>query len=340
MNRFACLWIAAVVLAGAALAQDVPPDESLTPPPPPPATAAPAEDPPPPHERGVTLSGQQEQKAKRHGRFSAGPGGPLLVFTEVITGMVSGGVLGGLAMGRDGAYLGVLAGGVLAGGAAAAYSYFVPVSLGAAMLTPLGAVSGYLLGLGIGLSMSGDSGTTVAIISAVLAQVGVAAVLGAAYGRDITGTDAGLVAMGSLYATVFTALTMWTLTAARNASPDGRAILYAPAIGMAVGAAAAMAFDVEGTRLFKIAALPLGVGLLLLYLGNLATSPIIAPATAMIGIAATLGLTILFTTPVEDAPTQAMTLPEGVRIMPVPTVALTGRGNRELAPGAGVLVSF
>src|SRR5205823_2594052 len=117
-----------------------------TPPPPPPPSSPPAD------ERGVTLASHEEAKAQRHSKYSAGVGGPLLIFGEVVSGLVLGAMLGGAyqrgTTDNSDLYLGAVAGGFLLGTIAAMYQYQIPVGRGTAGLTFLGSIVGALMGGG------------------------------------------------------------------------------------------------------------------------------------------------------------------------------------------------
>ncbi len=284
-----------------------------------------------PPERGIHLTDQNPRGQLRHSRFMAGPGGPLFVFSEVITGLVSGGIVGNALGGRDGTYLGAISGGVLLGGLAGVYAYFVPINMGGAMLSALGATTGLLAGLGLVDSFEWQNpGAAWAI--AAMAQVGVIATLLSTLGGNVSTGDAGLVAMTSYYASVFTGLSL--LAGHADLAP----LWFAPLAGTAVGGLLASIFDVDGDRLLKLTLLPTGVGLILLYAGSfLSPSQTALAATAMIGIGVTLGLTVLFTSPNPDAqPARAAGL---VRSL-VPTAVVVPAERREgvvIGPGlAGI----
>jgi hypothetical protein len=343
--------LAALLLTTAAYGQTVPPEEVPPPPVPEAGQAAPAAEVQPSAEEsgpasGIRLSDRAEPQRRAPKRFSplsAGPGGPLLVLTEIVTGVVAGGILGGTTRNPDLVYLGVLSGGLILGGAAAAYSYSVPVSMGAAMLSTLGSVSGAMLGLGIGSYATGDFDITAALLFAAFSQLGVGAALAAGYGDDFTVEDAGLAATAAMHATIFTGLAMW-LASASGANVDARPVLFAPAVGMALGTLIATAVDLPASRIFKIALMPVGVGVGLLYLGGLAQSPVVAPATVMVGMAVTLGLTVLFTQP-PPAEDEAAVAPRGQdgslleRVVAIPMV-MPVPGSRAMAAGPGLAVRF
>jgi hypothetical protein len=335
-------WFAAVIALGlstSALGQGAQP----TPPPPPPPTS----DVPSAQPGAVSLSGQQQAKSKRYGRFAAGPGGPLFVFSEIITGMVAGGLIGGgdPSSTTTDVYLGVIGGGIVLGTIAALYQYYVPIGMGIAALTVLSSASGFLLGAGIwqAASMSQTAG---AAIGLVLSQAAVAAALIATHGvDDVPYDDVALVGMVTAYVT---ALTFLISDAIQANTQTYTPVLFAPAVGMGLGALLATQLHIPSSRILKLVALPLGVGLILFYIGALvAGSPshALGPVTATIGIIATFALTFIFTQPDNPAPGPAPTAAvqrdgfwQNVAFAPV--IAPVGPDRQSLAVGPGLLGRF
>ena len=118
------------------------------PPPPPPPAAQPAPPPPPPEAQGPAET--PSERATRYSRFSAGSGGMLLVFTELLSGVVTGGILGSTFESENGDYVGAVLGGLTLGTAAAVYQYYVPVERNESLLAAGGAALGFLAGFGYG----------------------------------------------------------------------------------------------------------------------------------------------------------------------------------------------
>jgi hypothetical protein len=319
--------------------------QAITPPPPPPPQAAPA----PADPGGIKLSEQQEAKTKRHSKFSAGPGGPLLIFTEVITGFIVGGLVGSTyntGVGQaatSGTYFGLLAGGLVMGGAAAAYQYAVPVGRSTSGIVALGAGVGALAAFGFGLAAKLDvtSVKTLHWLLLIGSQLGVAAPLLATLGiEDLSVSDAGVIGMCTLYATALTALALAVIP-----TPPGWPILVAPAVGYGLGGIAAMLTEVQPGRVLKLTALPLGVGLILFYLGSLSSSLQLAAATSLIGIGVTFGLTYIFTAEDPAAPGPAIaptpaTSGGSATITPIPVIIPGTIRNPEVAIGPGVAIGF
>src|SRR5689334_4494789 len=91
-SRMRSIAILLSLVATVASAQQ--PDAPTAPPPPPPLAPAPTEPPPPPRAGATGPSESPGERAIRYSRFSAGPGGSLLAFTEVVSGIVTGAMLG------------------------------------------------------------------------------------------------------------------------------------------------------------------------------------------------------------------------------------------------------
>ena len=97
----------------------------LAPPPPgyaqtEPVPAAPAYTPPP--SQGPSESAAM--RAARYSQFSSGEGGLLLIFTELFSGAVTGGLYGHALGTTNGAYVGGVVAGLTLGTAAAVYQYY------------------------------------------------------------------------------------------------------------------------------------------------------------------------------------------------------------------------
>jgi len=250
---------------------------------------------PPPESQGPAET--TSERALRYSRFSAGSGGMLLVFTEVLSGLVTGGILGHTFDSGNGAYVGAVLGGLTLGTGAAVYQYFVPVERNESLLLAGGAALGFLAGYGYGTEHPLDSRDR-AVTALLATQAGIIGVLAAtAPPGDVSDGDASLVAMTSLYAFVFTGLVQSTVALA-NKGPEDTDLsptLVAPALGMALGGLLAIPIELSPQRAFKLTVLPLGVGAVLMLTGTaLANGPAI-PLSAMGGIAATFVITLLAT---------------------------------------------
>lgn len=322
----AILVVALGVVASGAWAQTAPPET-------------------PPETRGVTLSEQQAAKT-RHSQASAGPGGPLLILSEVVTGAVVGGMIGA-AHGEQSnpsrtAYLGALSGMLLLGGAAGVYQYYVPVGLTTSMLSALGALVGTLAAAGIYLAATEVTpGPELAWLMALGSQVGAAGPLIATLGLDdVSPGDASTVAAASIYGLVGAFLGV--LIVSGGVSPGGEAILIAPAVGMAAGGFLASVTEPQPGRVLTLTAVPLGVGVILWYAGALAQLQDLRlqAATSLGAIGVAFALTYLFTSgpPPATTPRRADGILPGMS--PTAVVLRAGKGGRDLAVGPGVRLSF
>ncbi|HYO53924.1 hypothetical protein [Archangium sp.] len=329
-------------------AQPPPPPPATTaqpppPPPPPPAVQPPL--PPPPPAQGPAESASE--RATRYSRFSSGSGGMLLVFNELLSGVVTGAILGNTFESKNGDYVGAVLGGLTLGTAAAVYQYYVPVELNESLLAAGGAALGFLAGFGYG-SEHGLSARARAVTALLTTQAGIIGVLAAtARPGDVSQGDASLVGMTALYAFVFTGLVQSTLALSEEGDQDLdlSPMLVAPALGMALGGLLAVPLELSARRVFKLTVLPLSVGAVLLLAGTaLADGPAV-PLSAMGGIVATFVITALATaeTPTRYPPTlplQRLRSSETVQAVPVPVLMRTGRRSESLTAGPGVLLRF
>jgi hypothetical protein len=316
------------------------------PPPPPPPAVQPAPPPPPPPE----VQGPAEtasERATRYSRFSSGAGGMLLVFTELLSGAVTGGILGHTFESENGAYVGSVVGGLALGTAAAVYQYYVPVERNESLLAAGGAALGFLAGFGYGTEQE-LSGRDRAVATLLTTQAGIIGVLAAtAMPGDVSEGDASLVGMSALYAFVLTGLVQSTvlLSEPGDQNPNLSPTLVAPLLGMGVGGLLAVPFELSAPRVFKLTVVPMGVGAVLLLAGTaLANGPAV-PLSAIGGIAATFVITALVTA--EDPTPYPPTSPglrsqssETFKAVPVPVLMSTGRRNESLTAGPGLLMRF
>jgi hypothetical protein len=318
--------------------------ETAPPPPPPPPTEA-ERAPPSAPARGASLAEHEKAKNARYGKFAAGPGGPLLIFSQIISGMIFGGAYGGYSGTATNAYIGVLAGGIILGSLTAIYQYYVPVGLPTTAITVIGQFSGLMLGLGILLldEANLNNASAPAIITALLigAQAGVVLpLIWERFATEITGDDAAFVGMVAGYAEAVIGLTIWIIAVQGGHLDTGAAfaVLAAPAGGMLLGALLCPLVHLGGGRVLKLTLIPLAVGSILLGLGAIvATSaPAVAPATALVGLAASFTLTFLFTSPEEPAPAA---LP-GATVSLAPVVSLVGPRQDSIAAGPGIFGRF
>ncbi|MDC0706949.1 hypothetical protein POL68_00535 [Stigmatella sp. ncwal1] len=314
------------------------PDESLPPPSPPPLV--------PPVPRAVGPAESPGARTVRYSRYSAGPGGPLLAFTEVISGIVSGAMIGATYDGDSEddkdtkSFTGAMLGGLALGTAGTLYQYFVPVERNESFLVAGGAITGFIAGVAIANSEDlsrRDRG----LLSLVATQAGVISVLAAtAGGKDVSSGDTALVGMTSLYAFTLTALVQNIYDQETSGDISYLPTALAPALGMALGGLLTLPLELESSRVFQLTLVPLGVGSAMLWLGSSLADGTTVPVTALAGIVASFGLTLLLTSD-PGVPVEKDSLRHAdFRAMPVPVVMAAGRNNGSLAAGPGLLVLF
>ena len=320
------------------------PTAQPAPPPPPPPTAQTTPPTPPPAYQGPAET--PSERALRYSSFSSGSGGLLLIFTEIISGLSTGALLGHSLETKNGAYVGAVLGGLSLGTAAAVYQYYVPVERNESLLVAGGAALGFLAGFGYGTEHELD-GRDRAVATLLATQAGIVGVLAAtARPGDVSQGDALLVGMSSIYAFVFTGLVQHTVAIGNEGDddPDLSPTLVAPALGMALGGLLAVPLELSSERVFKLTVLPLGVGALMLVAGTALADGIAVPLSAMGGVAATFVITALATA--EPPPGAPPTLysqprsPDALQVLPVPVLMRAGRGGQSLAAGPGMLLRF
>jgi hypothetical protein len=325
-------------LASSAIAQDavpVPAEDvpvATTPPPAPPVA----------EEAGPKLADRTATPA-RYNRFSAGRGGALYAFSQVVDGLVLGGLAGagwmtGGALGGGQAFLGALAGGLLLGAAHGVVQYFHPVGLATAGTIALGTGVGALAGFGLASALL-TTFSAAALIALAFSQLGALVPLIALRNvqDDISGDDLSLMAMTSGYAFVVTGLTLLLFGGRVSGQVAQVALLLAPAVGMALGSIWALGPDLAGGRILKLTALPLGVGLVTFLLGAAISSgnlPLVGAAT-LLTTAATFGITYFVTS--DETPRTPGGSPV---IQPSMTLAPAGWRNEGIAVGPALSGRF
>jgi hypothetical protein len=281
----------------------------------------------------------------RYSRFSAGPGGSLVAFTEVISGVVSGAMLGDSFDTNDNdksnnAYTGAVVGGLTLGTLATMYQYYVPIERNESLLVAGAATAGFVAGLAYAanedMTTRGAGWLTLATT-----QAGIISVLALTHGGgDVSTGDAALVGMVSLYALTLTGLTQGIIDGAADGGVNYTPTFLAPAVGMALGALLTLPLEMDPARVVKLTLVPLGVGSSMLFLGSILAEGTTVPLTALAGIVTSFALTFLLTSD-PNMPTER----EGLRradfqAMPIPVVMAAGRDNSSLAGGAGLFVRF
>ena len=315
---------------------------------PPPAATAPEPEP----VRQSTYAGPAEspsERAWRYSRFSSGQGGVLLIFTELLSGLATGGLYGNSLDTTNGTYLGAVIGGLTLGTAAAVYQYYVPVERNESLLASAGAALGFLAGFGAAY----ENGATVqqrSITALLTTQVGIIAVMAATYpAGDVSEGDAGLVGMTALYAFVASGLTQSAIKLSdRSKTINLTPTLVAPAIGMVIGGLLAIPFELSGRRVFRLTVVPLAVGAVLLGAGTLLANGPAVPLSALGGVAATFVITLLATAddqPLPYPPSRSgggwrSSRSESMKAVPVPVLMRSGARGESLTAGPGFMMRF
>jgi hypothetical protein len=319
-----------------------PPIEALPPPPPPPVAPAPT---PAPASKGPAES--PRERTVRYSRFSAGPGGPLLAFTEVMSGVVSGALIGASYDAErpdndqaNNAYTGAVIAGLTFGTGATLYQYFTPVERNESLLSAGAATTGFIAGLAVaaeadtnarGASWMSLAGTQAGIITVLVITQG---------GGDVSTGDAALVGMVSLYAFTLTGLTQGIIDASASGGTKWAATFLSPAVGMALGGLLTMPLEMESSRVLKLTLVPLGVGTVMLSLGAVLAEGTTVPLTALAGIITSFALTFLLTSDPGMATERVSLRRSDFQAMPVPVVMAAGRDKSSLAAGPGLFVRF
>jgi hypothetical protein len=319
-----------------------PPVEALPPPPPPPVAPTPAPSPP---AAGPTES--PRERTVRYSRFSAGPGGPLLAFTEVMSGVVSGALIGASYDEEmpdneqaNNAYTGAVIAGLTLGTGATLYQYFTPVERNESLLSAGAATSGFIAGLAIAAE-TGMDGRGASWMSLATTQAGIISVLAITQGGgDVSTGDAALVGMVSLYAFTLTGLTQGIIDASASGRSNYAATFLSPAVGMALGGLLTMPLEMEPSRVLKLTLVPLGVGSIMLGLGAILAHGTTVPLTSLAGIITSFALTFLLTSDPGTVTEKEPLRRADIQAMPVPVVMATGRDRSSLAAGPGLFVRF
>lgn len=281
----------------------------------------------------------------RFSLLSAGRGGALFAFSQIVDGLVIGAVIGASITAQpssplalpQGAYLGALAGGVGLGGLGVLLQYFQPIGLVASGAAALGIGVGALAGLGAALLLESFVTGLPAVLPGVLALVGsqVGALVPLALlwtAEDLDPADLAMLGVASLWAATLTGLV--NLSVGRPLAAP--ALLIAPALGMAAGGLVAALTTISTGEVFRYTALPLGVGAAALFLGGLLGA---TPQLAAIAALSTIALTV-FTTGLVSFATTVPSRTDGVTLVPTVTVLPAGRRSEDVALGPAALVRF
>ena len=282
----------------------------------------------------------------RYSRLSADSGGPTLVLSEAMGGMVLGAMLGDSyddPGGRsDNAYMGAMLGALTLGTASTLYQYFIPVKRNESLLAAGAATLGFTAGVSAANGWDLDSRRR-ALLALTTSQVGVASVLLlTAGGEDVSDGDAGLVGMTSFYALITTGLVEFI--GARQSGDSFRftPLLMAPAAGMLLGGLLAIPLEIEPSSLRDVTLFPMGMGLAALLVGSrLDVSDVTVAKTVLGTVAGTFAITVLLSALAPEGPTQRdRRADSSLQAVPVPVVVPAGRGNEAVAAGAGLFMRF
>ncbi|MDX2015365.1 MAG: hypothetical protein SFW67_34555 [Myxococcaceae bacterium] len=287
-------------------------------------------------------------RAGRFSRLSAGRGGPLFAFAEILDGLVVGALIGtGVTAAQStspfaapqGAYLGALIGGVGLGGLAAVLQYFQPIGLLSAGAAALGLGVGALAGLGASVLLAERVPGLPSVLPGVLALVGsqIGALVPLALlwtVDDLSAGDLALLGSGALYGLALTVLASVAVTGGLSAGPA----LLAPAIGTAIGGLVAALTELPLGAVLRFTGLPLGVGLAVFYVGAVFFGAAqLAAVSALVGIGLTAGITALVSAATEP-PRPRDAAP--VEVMPTVSFVPPGPGVAPWAAGPALVGRF
>ena len=282
----------------------------------------------------------------RYSRLSADSGGPTLVLSEAVGGMVLGAMLGSSyddPNGRsDNAYAGAMLGALTLGTASTLYQYFVPVKRNESLLAAGAATLGFTAGVSAANAWDLSSRQR-AVLALTTSQVGVARVLLlTAGGEDVSAGDTGLVGMTTFYAVITTGLVEYI--GARQSGERFRStpLLIAPAAGMMLGGLLAIPLEIPPSSLRDATLFPAGMGLAALLVGSrLDVSDETVAKTVLGTVAGTFAITVLLSALAPDGPTQRDARADNAfEPVPIPVVVPAGRGNDAVAAGPGLFMRF
>lgn len=379
--RFPLLLLCLITTVAQAQQADAPPDSEFAPypqaapaPPPPPLVTAPeesrapepadaprtsapvlAEEPRTPPADVATRAPPDSKpvpppasKQARSSRPSVNAGGATLIVTEVLTGLVGGALVGSAYSqldasegGGNGPYTGAMLGGLALGTASVLYQHHVPVGRNEALLAAGAATTGLMASLTLS-DVGALEARERAFLSFASTQLGVGTVLLlTSGGNDVSSGDAALVAMSSLYGGVVTSLFQYLHASQNRRDFNFNPVLLAPAVGMALGGLLALPLELTPREVLQVGALPLAVGVTILWLGvPLAEGPTVAKAM-LVGMGATFVLSTLAVALSSDAtPSTDTAHASSVQALPVPVVMPAGVRNDALAVGPGLQLIF
>ncbi len=295
---------------------------------------------PPPAEGPARPAGE---RAARYSRFSAGPGGPAVVVTEVLLGLGSGAMLGATydTDGRNSnAYSVAMISALALGTSGTLYQYFVPVQRREAMLATTSSLVAMMGAIAVANGNDMNDRDR-AILAMVTSQVGLfSTLLLTSGGEDVSGEDLGLMTVTTTYAFMFTGLIEFISNAESRQGYNFAPVLLAPAVGLALGGLLAIPLELSAGRLLAISLIPLipaGMAVAL-------AAPLSGNATTGRVVLTTLGASFVLTSLIAvftyEPPPKERAAASAVQLSPVPVVLAAGRDNRSVAAGPGLLVRF
>jgi len=142
------------------------------------------------------------------------------------------------------------------------------------------------------------------------------------------------------YAFMFTGLIEFISNAESNRGYNFTPVLLAPAVGMALGGLLAIPLELSAGRLLVISLIPLiptsmAVALAAPLSGNATTGRVVLTT-----LTASFVITSLVAVFTYEPPAKERVSASAVQLTPVPVVLASGRDNRSVAAGAGLLVRF
>jgi hypothetical protein len=283
------------------------------------------------------------ERALRYSRFSAGPGGPTIVVTEILLGLTGGAMLGAsydTVEQYNNAYTGAMMGGLLLGTAGTLYQYFLPVGRAESALAVTASAAGLAGGIAVANARN-LSDRERAVLGFAASQAGLFATLLLTSGAgDVSGSDVGLISMTSFYAFLVTGLLEFIRDAESSRGYNYAPVLLAPAVGMAMGGLLAIPLELGAGSLLAITTIPLITSGLAIALaaplsGNATTGRVVLTT-----LSATFILTALITTFTYEPPPKERPTASTLKVAPVPVLMAAGRRNTDLAAGPGLRIQF
>jgi hypothetical protein len=267
------------------------------------------------------------------------------VLTAGLSGIVSGAMLGSAfqssVKGRDSdGYMGAVIGGLSLGTAALLYQYFVPVGRREGLIIAGVASSSFLASLAIANSEN-MSAKDRALLTLTSTQASiVATLLLTAGGEDVSGGDAGLVGITSLYGFLITGIVEYIHSQQTLQDYNYVPVLLAPVLGLAIGGALGLPLELSSDLMFDLTAYPLGAGTLALLLGSRFADGVTVAKTMLVTMGGTFFVVGLIHALSANVPEPTRASASTFQAVPVPVVMAAGRSNEGIAAGPGLFMRF